>query len=81
MGDLLIILFFVIPIAAVTFFIISLCSFLSVRKKTKLQPDSVNMQEYRKRKIMMIISSIIAGVLMTIVICFCVLIALAVQYM
>lgn len=81
MGSFLIVSFFAIPVAAIIFFLISLCSFLSAKKKIKLQPDSIHMQEFKTRKLMMIISSIVAGVLVTVVICFCILLASAITYM
>lgn len=73
--------FFAIPGVAVAFFIISLCRFLSMRKKAKVQPDNVNMQKLKTRKIIMIISSIIAGVFVIVVVTFCVVFTLAIIYM
>ena len=74
-------LYFAIPVAAILFFIVSLCLFLSARKQNKLQPSSVSDQALRKRKIMLIVSSVIAGVLAAIVIAFIALLYMAVAFM
>lgn len=74
-------LYFAIPVAAILFFIVSLCLFLSARKQNKQQPGSVSAQTLRKRKIMLIVSSVIAGVLAAIVIVFIALLYMAVAFM
>ena len=74
-------LYFAIPVAAILFFIVSLCLFLSSRKQNKQQPGSVSAQTLRKRKIMLIVSSVIAGVLAAIVIAFIALLYMAVAFM
>lgn len=74
-------LYFAIPVAAILFFIVSLCLFFSARKQNKLQPGSVSAQTLRKRKIMLIVSSVIAGVLAAIVIAFIALLYMAVAFM
>ena len=73
-------LYFAIPVAAILFFIVSLCLFLSARKQNKQQPGSVSAQTLRKRKIMLIVSSVIAGVLAAIVIAFIALLYMAVAF-
>ena len=74
-------LYFAIPVAAILFFIVSLCLFLSARKQNKQQPGSVSAQTLKKRKIMLIVSSVIAGVLAAIVIVFIALLYMAVAFM
>ena len=74
-------LYFAIPVAAILFFIVSLCLFLSARKQNKQQPGSVSAQTLRKRKIMLIVSSVIAGILAAIVIAFIALLYMAVAFM
>ena len=74
-------LYLAIPVAAILFFIVSLCLFLSARKQNKQQPGSVSDQALRKRKIMLIVSSVIAGVLAAIVIAFIALLYMAVAFM
>ena len=74
-------LYFAIPVVAILFFIVSLCLFLSAKKQNKLQPGSVSDQALRKRKIMLIVSSVIAGVLAAIVIAFIALLYMAVAFM
>lgn len=74
-------LYFAIPIAAIIFFVVSLCLYLSAKKQNKLQPGSVSAQTLRSRKIMLIVSSVIAGVLAVVVIAFIVLLFMAVAFM
>lgn len=74
-------LYFAIPVAAILFFIVSFCLFLSARKQNKQQPGSVSAQTLKKRKIMLILSSVIAGVLAAIVIAFIALLYMAVAFM
>ena len=74
-------LYFAIPVAAILFFIVSLCLFLSARKQNKQQPGSVSAQTLRKRKIMLIVSSVIAGVFAAIVIAFIAHLYMAVAFM
>ena len=74
-------LYFAIPVAAILFFIVSLCLFLSARKQNKQQPGSVSAQTLRKRKIMLIVSSVIAGVFAAIVIAFIAVLYMAVAFM
>lgn len=74
-------LYFAIPVAAILFFIVSLCLFLSARKQNKQQPGSVSAQTLKKRMIMLIVSSVIAGVLAAIVIAFIALLYMAVAFM
>ena len=74
-------LYFAIPVAAILFFIVSLCLFLSARKQNKQQPGSVSAQTLRKRKIMLIVSSVIAGVLVVVFLAFVALLFMAVAFM
>lgn len=75
------ILFFAIPIGAITFFIVSLCQYISAKKQHKRQPGSVSPEELKKRKILMIVSSVIAGVLVAVVIGLIALLVMAVAFM
>lgn len=74
-------LYFAIPAAAIIFFVVSLCLYLSARKQNKRQPGSVSPRTLKNRKIMLIVSSVIAGVLAAIVIAFIALMFMAVAFM
>lgn len=74
-------LYFAIPAAAIIFFVGSLCLYLSAKKQNKRQPGSVSSQTLKSRKIMLIVSSVIAGVLAAIVIAFIALMFMAVAFM
>ena len=74
-------LYFAIPVAAIIFFVVSLCMYLSAKKQNKRQPGSVSSQTIKNRKILLIVSSVIAGVLVTILIAFIALLFMAVAFM
>ena len=75
------ILFFGIPIILIILFGISLYRYLSAKKQNKEMPGSFSDSEIKKRKVMLIILSAIAGVLSVIVIGFIGLLFMAVAYM
>lgn len=70
-----------VPAAAIAFFIVSLCLYISARRKNKAQPGSISLQTLNTRKIMLIISSVIFGVLALVVIGFIALMFMAVAFM
>ena len=74
-------LYFAIPVAAIIFFVVSLCLYLSAKKQNKLQPGSVSTQTLRSRKTMLIVSSVIAGVLVVVFLAFVALLFMAVAFM
>ena len=74
-------LYFAIPVAAIIFFVVSLCMYLSAKKQNKRQPGSVSSQTIKNRKILLIVSSVIPGVLVTILIAFIALLFMAVAFM
>lgn len=74
-------LFCGIPIAAIVFFVVSLCRFLSASKRNKLQPGSVDEQTIKTRKILLIVASVIAGILVAIVLSMVALLYMAVIFM
>ncbi len=81
-GILLIdILFFAIPIIIFAFLGISIYRYASAVRKNAKIPDSFSQSEITKRKIILIVSAIIAGVFLAVVVGFIVLIYLAVAYM
>lgn len=74
-------LYFAIPVAAIIFFVVSLCLYFSAKKQNKLQPGSVSAQTLRSRKTMLIVSSVIAGVLVVVFLAFVALLFMAVAFM
>jgi len=74
-------LYFAIPVAAIIFFVVSLCLYFSTKKQNKLQPGSVSTQTLRSRKTMLIVSSVIAGVLVVVFLAFVALLFMAVAFM
>lgn len=74
-------LYFASPVGAIVFFVLSLCQYLSVKKRNRHQPGSVSPEILRSRKIMLIVSSVIFGVLAVVVIAFIVLLSTAVAFM
>ncbi len=75
------ILFGLIPIAALVFFIISLCLYLSAKKQSKKQPESVSPDILKGKKATLIVASVTAGVIWAVVMGFVVLLASAIAYM
>lgn len=75
------ILFFGIPAILILLFGISLYRYLSAKKQNKEVPGSFSDSEMKKRKIMLIILSVISGVLAVIVIGFIALLFMVVAYM
>ena len=74
-------LFFGIPAAAIVFFIVSLCLYCSAKRKSWKQPGSVVVRRLKNYKIMLIVSSVIVGVLLSVVLGFIVLISMGVAFM
>ena len=70
-----------IPFAAIAFFVVSLCNFIAAGKQYKLEPNDANAQKKATTKTLLIVSSIIMGVLLTVIIAFISLMFMAVAYM
>lgn len=75
------IFFFAIPIILIALFGVSLYRYISAKKQNKAVPGTFSDAEIRKRKIMLIALSIIAGVLAVIVLGFIALLFMAVAFM
>ena len=75
------ILFFSIPIILIALFGISVYRYVSAKKQNKVAPGTFSDDEIKKRKIMLIVLSVITGVLAAIVIGFIVLLFMAVAFM
>ena len=68
-------IFFGIPIAALLFFLISLYRFCNARKK------NVSKEEMKSRKMWLIVSSVILGVLAGVLLTLAILLYMAIAYM
>lgn len=75
------ILFFGIPAIVFVLFVISLIRFVAAKSKNKKIPGCFSDSEIKKRKIMLIILSVIVGVFAVIVLGFTALLFMAVAYM
>ncbi|MBQ8523469.1 MAG: hypothetical protein IJ457_02470 [Clostridia bacterium] len=75
------ILFFSIPIILIALFGISVYRYVSAKKQNKAAPGTFSDDEIKKRKIMLIVLSVITAVLAAIVIGFIVLLFMAVAFM
>lgn len=75
------VIFFVIPAIVLGVFAITLYRYLSARKKNEASPGSFSDYEIRKRKIIMIVASVITGVFAVMAIGLCALMYVAVAYM
>lgn len=75
------IFFFAIPIILVALFGVSLYRYISAKKQNKMAPGTFSDAEIKKRKIMLIVLSVIAGALAVIVIGFIALMFMAVAFM
>ena len=74
-------IFFGIRVALVCFWAISLYRYLSAKKKNRAVPGSVSDSQLKTRKILLILSSVLAGVLVAIVLGFVLLLYTAVAFM
>ena len=73
--------FFAIPIILIALFGVSLYRYISAKKQNKVTPGTFSDAEIKKRKIMLIVLSVIAGVLAVIVVGFIALMFMAVAFM
>lgn len=81
LGIIMSCLFFGLPAGAVAFFAVSLWKFLSLRKRQRRASDNVDPQLLKKWKMLLIVASCIAGILVAVVLSFVILLFLAVAYM
>ena len=72
-GLILSMLIYLIPFAAIVFFIASLCNFITVRKQFIASPDETNLQKKQAAKTLLIVASAIMGVLLAVIVAFMVL--------
>lgn len=81
LGVLVYILYLSVPLISLTFFIVSLCLFLSAKKKNKITPGIFTASQLVIRKALLIVSSVILFVVLTIIIALIALFAMAIAYM
>jgi len=75
------ILYYLIPASALVFFIVSLVRFVYARRKNKRSPGTYSEEAMKSRKICLIVSSVIAGILAAVVLGFIGLLMMAVAFM
>ena len=75
------VLYYLIPVSALTFFAGSLIAFLAAKRKNKQTPGAYSPEQMLTRKICLIISSVILGILVLVVVGFIVLLMTAVAFM
>lgn len=80
-GSFLLALIYLIPLAAIVFFITSLCNYIGAKKQNKSEPSETNEQKKNTTKSLLIASSVIMGVLLAVVIGFIALMYTAIAYM
>lgn len=81
MANLLSYIFFLIPLAFFVFFSVSLILFLVAKTKNKKAPDTYSKAQIKTRKILLIISGVIAGILLAVITALVLLLYMAVAYM
>lgn len=73
--------FYGIPLAAIVFFVVSVYRYVKAKRANKRQPGTFSEEEVNSRKLCMIVSSVIMGILVLIVVGLAVLLFMAVAYM
>lgn len=81
MAIIIMLIYLAVPIAALVFFLVSLCLYISAKNQERRLPGSVNPQTLQTRKVMLIVSSVIAGVLVAVLIGFMILVMSSIAYM
>lgn len=80
-GYLTAIMFFAVPIGTIIFFVVSLVLFLTARSENKHNPGAFSVQQIQTRKILLIVSSVITGVVLAVAIGLIALLYMALAYM
>jgi len=75
------VIFFAVPALLLLFFGISLYRYISAKRENDETPGSYSIEEIKKRKIILIIASVIAGALIAVVIGFIAMLFMAVAFM
>ena len=72
---------YTVPVAAIVFFIVSLCNYISAKKKFAAEQNDYNEHRKSATKTLLIVSSVIMGVLLAVVLGFMALMFMAVAFM
>ena len=75
------VLYYLIPAAALIFFGVSLLRFCYAKYKNKRMPGKYSAEQMKSRKLCLIVSSVIAGILAAVVLAFVGLLMMAVAFM
>lgn len=75
------VLYYVIPAAALAFFIFSLIRYIKAKRKCKFSSEAYTAAQLQSRLICLIVSAVIAGIMLTAILTFGVLLSLAVAFM
>ncbi len=78
---LIVALFFLIPLAAVVFFLVCLAKYCKAKKRMSHDPDCYSEADFKRLKTGLIISAVVAGILVTIVIYIIIMLTLAIAFM
>lgn len=73
--------FYGIPVTAMLFFAVSLFMYCDGKHRNKIRPCSIPAEKMRVRKIMLIVSAVIAGILAAVVLGIAGLLMIAVAFM
>lgn len=74
-------MFFAVPVASIIFFVVSLVLFLKAKSANKKNPNAFNASRLTARKVMFIVSSALAFVVVSVVVSIIILLYMAVAYM
>lgn len=74
-------LYYIIPTATIVFFIASLFGYHYAKNKNKQNPDAYSPDQIRFRKICLIVSSVIAGIMLIVFLAFIGILMMAIAYM
>lgn len=74
-------IFYGIPIGTLLFFIISLYRYFYAKRKNKREPGSFSPEEMQRRKSLLKVSGVMAGVMAAVVIGLAVLLVMSIAYM
>lgn len=75
------IIFYGIPLATLVFFVVSLFRFVYAKIRNKRESGCYTVEEIKERKVLLIVSSVIAGVLVGVLIAFIAVLSMAVVNM
>ena len=78
---MLYLLLYGLPVAALLFFVVTLVLYITARRQNKRAPGSVPAETLRLRRLMLIVSAVIAGLFAVVIVAFAVLLFTAVAFM